>query len=205
MAGQLDGEGSTVQAWLLADEMHTILVFPYDWLVESGFTPPEDLKRKKYVAVSWGGTKAMIKQAGLNLPETLAAFYLPSSSVMECVSVNEPISEVPERFGVWTKKSVPKDRGPFVAAFLNHSVIFDENGKPRVIANSGWGEGVLLESPHKYHFPKMCNSWTSQAITAAGTQVSPIMALFPESVIGAAQRDGYVLVREAAVEEESDN
>lgn len=187
----------------MADELHTILVFPHDWLVKSGFVLPENFKCKEHVAVSWGGRQAMIKEAELNSGEILAALYLPGSTVMECAPVDRSKVEAPDRFRVWTKESVPADRGPFVAAFLNHSVVRDSNGKPNVVTKSNWGDGMLLESPHTNNFPKMCNSWTNQAMTAAGTKVSPIMAIFPESVIGAAQRDGHVIVREALVEDAS--
>ena len=29
-----------VLVWLIADRYHTGMVFPYDWLLESGFVPP---------------------------------------------------------------------------------------------------------------------------------------------------------------------
>jgi hypothetical protein len=41
-----------VQVWLLADKLHTGMVFPYGWLLESGFIPPENFPKCEFVTFS---------------------------------------------------------------------------------------------------------------------------------------------------------
>ena len=67
-----------VQVWLIADKLHSGMVFEYDWLVESGFVPPEGFPDCKYVTFSWGDRMAYINKRWLTPPEVVKAIFLPS-------------------------------------------------------------------------------------------------------------------------------
>lgn len=179
-----------VQVWLIADNLHSGMVFPYDWLLESGFVPPENFPDCKFVTFSWGDRMAYINKRWLTAPEVVKAIFLPSGSVMECIPIQWNVTEVSPNQHIWMK-SIPRERGPYVASFLNHCTIPGENGKPIVADSSSWGKGVLLESPQTYYFPRICNVWTGQALEACGAEINPIMSIHRDFLVKEAERNGF--------------
>jgi hypothetical protein len=182
-----------VQVWLIADKLHSGMVFEYDWLIESGFIPPENFPDCKYVTFSWGDRMAYINKRWLTAPEIVKAIFLPSGSVMECIPINWNVAEVSPNQHIWMK-SIPRERGPFVAAFLNHCTTTGEDGKPKIAGDASWGGGVLLESPQSYYFPRICNVWTGQVLEACGANIIPVMAIHRDLLVIEAERNGFVEV-----------
>lgn len=176
-----------VMVWLAADPLHTLMVFPYDWLLESGFVPPEGLGKPTYVTLSWGERTAYVQKAWLNPWQVCRAFFTPSPSVMEIIPFNGYVVNVCQQQRVW-RKLVPRERGPQLAAFLNHVSRSGPDGRPIVIGPSSWGGGFLLEGNFSYHLPRICNVWTAQAIEACGGRVNPWFALTANGLIRQAQR-----------------
>jgi hypothetical protein len=194
-----------VRVWLLADGLHTGMVFPCDWLVESGFRLPEGFGRSKYVTLSWGNQVAYLQQEWLTLGQAMRALFTPSPSTMELIPFDYDVAEVCHYQRIWTKL-VPRERGPEVAAFLNGCVRHDAKGEPVVIGKSSWGKGVLLDSPHRYFLPRICNIWTLQAMEACGCRIRPWMGLTADGVARQAEKrrngfekvwDGYPLEKPA--------
>jgi hypothetical protein len=179
-----------VQVWMLADKLHTGMVFPYNWLLESGFMPPENFPDCKYVTLSWGDHNAYVNQRWLKPTEVIQAIFLPSPSVMECIPIHWEVAEVSPNQEIWMK-SIPRERGPHVAAFLNHCTVPNENGHPTAIAPSSWGDGVLLKSPQSYYFPRICNVWTGHALEACGAQINPLMSIHRDLLIKEIERNGF--------------
>lgn len=179
-----------VQVWLIADNLHSGMVFEYDWLIESGFIPPENFPDCKYVTFSWGDRMAYFNQRWLTVPEVIKAIFLPSPAVMECIPIQWNVAEVSPNQHIWMK-SIPRERGPYVTSFLNHCTIPDENGKPITAGDSSWGDGVLLESPQVYYFPRICNVWTGQALEATGAKINPIMSIHRDLLVREAERNGF--------------
>ncbi|QTN30891.1 DUF2459 domain-containing protein [Akkermansiaceae bacterium] len=182
-----------VQVWLIADKLHTGMVFPYDWLLESGFVPPEHFPDCKFVTFSWGDRMAYVNKRWLTAPEIVSAIFLPSSSVMECIPIQWNVTEVSPNQHIWMK-SIPASAGPYIASFLNHCTIPGEDGKPIAIGPASWGGGVLLESPHSYYFPRICNVWTGQALEACGADIFPLMSIHRDTLAFEAQRNGFVQI-----------
>jgi hypothetical protein len=171
-----------VMVWLIADALHTGLVFEYHWLLESGFVPPKDFPNARYVTLSWGDRTAYV-QRRLNGPgEIVNALFLPSESVMELIPADWHVTEVCPHQRIWQRR-VPREVGPDLAAFLNHCSVMDEDGRPVVVGTSSWGDGVLLESRHAYFYPRVCNIWTVQAMEAMGARMNPWMAISAGGVI----------------------
>jgi hypothetical protein len=175
-----------VLVWLTADNYHTGMVFPFDWLVESGFVPPDGFPSPKYVALSWGNRDAYSKE-GFDHPwKVFRVLFTPTDSVMELIPIDWDVAEVIPGQRVW-RKLVPRERGPAVAAFLNQCSTKDPEGFPRVVCESSWGDGVQLESPHAYFIPRICNVWTAQAIEALGGEVQPWFGLTASGLIRQAE------------------
>jgi hypothetical protein len=176
-----------VLIWLVADSYHTGLVFPYDWLLESGFVPPANFGRPKYVTMSWGNRDAYSKEGFDNPWKVFRVLFTPTRSVMELIPADWDVAEVLPHQRIW-RKLVPRDRGPALAAFLNGCSETDSTGRPIVVCESSWGKGVQLESRHSYFIPRVCNVWTVQAIESIGGEFKPWFALTAGGLIHQAEK-----------------
>lgn len=175
-----------VLVWLIADEYHTGMVFPYDWLLESGFVPPADFGNPRFVAMSWGNTDAYSQQ-GLESPlKWCEVLFTPTPSVMELISVNWDVAEVCPHQRIW-RKLVPRDRGPVLADFLNQCSVTGADGRPKVVRPASWGKGVQLEGNYPYFIPRVCNVWTAQTIECLGGRINPWFGLTADGLIRQAQ------------------
>lgn len=178
-----------VLVWLISDELHTGMVFPYDWLIESGFIPPEGFGNPKWVTLSWGDRTAYVEK-GLHSPwKVFRALFTPTPSVMELIPANWDIAEVCPHQRIW-RKLVPRERGRNLAAFLNDCSRMGPDGKPQIVGTSSWGGGVLLESRHIYFLPRVCNVWTVHAIESLGGSMNAWTAVTADGLIRQAEKPG---------------
>jgi hypothetical protein len=181
------GQDPDLLVWLIADDLHTGMVFDYDWLLDSGFIPPQGFGHPKFVTLSWGDKTAYVEK-GLHTPwKFFRAIFTPTPSVMELIPANWNIPEVCPHQRIW-RKLVPRANGRDLAAFLNDCSRMGADGKPQVVGTSSWGGGVLLESRHVYFAPRMCNTWTSQAIESLGGKINPWFAMTADGVIRQAEK-----------------
>lgn len=176
-----------VLVWLVADEYHTGMVFPYDWLVESGFVPPAGFGNPKYVTMSWGNRDAYSKEGFDNYWKILRVLFTPTRSVMELIPANWSVAEVLPHQRIW-RKLVARDRGPALASFLNRCSVTGPDGRPNVVCESSWGKGVQLEGRYSYFIPRVCNVWTVQAIECMGGEIEPWFALTAAGVSRQAEK-----------------
>lgn len=171
-----------VLVWLIAEKYHTGMVFPYAWLLESGFVPPPGFGTPKCVAMSWGNRNAYSKE-GVDTPwKFFRVFCTPTPSVMELIPVNWNVTEVIPQQRI-LRKLVPRDRGPALAAFLNQCNAMGPEGRPKVVCESSWGHGVQLECRHPFFIPRVCNVWTAQTIECLGGVIHPWFALTADGLI----------------------
>ena len=171
-----------VLIWMVADNWHTGLVFPYDWLLESGFVPPPNFGHPKSVTMSWGNTDAYSPEGIGSTWNLLRVIFTPTPAVMELIPTNWNVTEVMPHQRIW-RKLTPRDKGPALADFLNKCSVTDENGRPIVVRPSSWGKGVQLESAHRYFIPRVCNVWTAQALECLGCDIKPMLGLTANSLI----------------------
>ena len=182
-------EDPDVLVWLIADDFHTGMVFPYDWLLESGFVPPAGFGNPRYVAMSWGNTDAYSQQ-GLESPlKWCEVLFTPTPSVMELIQVNWNVAEVCPHQRIW-RKLVPRDCGPGLADFLNQCSSTGPDGRPNVVRPASWGKGVQLEGQYPYFIPRVCNVWTAQAIECLGGKMHPWFALTADGLVRQAEKPG---------------
>jgi hypothetical protein len=179
-------EDPDVLVWLIADDLHTGMVFEFDWLLKSGFVPPAGFENHKYVTLSWGDRTAY-EEKGLHSPgKFFRALFTPTPSVMELIPADWNVPEVCIHQRIW-RKLVARERGKDLAAFLNDCSTRGVDGRPIVCGTSSWGGGVLLESRHIYFVPRMCNTWTSQAIESLGGKINPYLAVTADGLIRQAE------------------
>lgn len=170
-----------VLVWLTADTYHTGLVFPYDWLLESGFVPPTGFRGGRHVALSWGNRDAYSEQGIDSSWKMLRVLLTPTPSVMELIPFDGAVVDTLPTQRVW-RCLVPRERGPALARFLNGCVRREADGRPVVVRASSWGRGVQLESRHSYFIPRVCNVWSAQAIEALGGEINPWFALTADAL-----------------------
>lgn len=171
-----------VLVWMMADKYHTGMTFPYDWLLESGFVPPEGLTRAKYVSMSWGNRNAYSKEGIDTKWKMFRVLFTPTPAVMEVIPSNWNVAEVLPSQRIY-RKLVSRDHGPALASFLNKCCATGPDGKPIVVCESSWGKGVQLESRYTYYIPRVCNVWTSQTIECLGGRIHPWFALTADGLI----------------------
>lgn len=175
-----------VLVWMVADKWHTGLVFPYDWLIDSGFVPPPNFGSPKLVTMSWGNTDAYSPEGIGSTWNLMRVILTPTPAVMELIPTNWNVAEVMPHQRIW-RKLTPRDKGPALADFLNKCSVTDENGRPIVVRPSSWGNGVQLESAHSYFIPRVCNVWTAQALECLGCEINPMLGLTANSLIRQAE------------------
>lgn len=168
--------------WMIADKYHTGMVFPFDWLVESGYIPPEGIGTPKYITMSWGNRNAYSKEGIDNSWKMMRVLFTPTPSVMEVIPTNGNVVEVCPQQRVW-RKLVRRDCGPRLAAFLNQCSVMTSAGKPQVVCASSWGKGVQVEGRHSYFIPRVCNVWTAQTIECTGGRINPWMGLTADGMV----------------------
>lgn len=176
-----------VLVWMIADKWHTGMVFPYDWLLDSGFVPPAGFGNPKYVTMSWGNTDAYSPEGIGSKWNLLRVIFTPTPAVMELIPSNWHVVEVLPNQRIW-RKLTPRDKGPALAEFLNKCSVTDASGRPIVVRPSSWGKGVQLESAHRYFIPRVCNVWTAQALEAIGCDVTPFLGLTANSLARQAEK-----------------
>lgn len=174
-----------VLVWLIADAYHTGMVFPFDWLVESGFVPPAGFGHPRFVVMSWGARCAYSKQGVDNPWKFFRVFFTPSPSVMEMIPVDWNVTEVCSKQRIW-RKLASRSCGPALASFLN-GCSMTHDGRPIVVCPSSWGNGVQLEGRFPYFLPRICNVWSAQTIEALGGHINPWLALTANALIRQAE------------------
>lgn len=194
--GPTSGKESHVLVWLISDSYHTGMVFPYDWLIESGFIPPANFpENPTYVTLSWGNRDAYSVQGIDSMGKWMRVLFTPTPSVMELIPMNWEVAEVLPKQRIW-RKVVDRSYGPSIATFLNGCSRKDENGRPIVVTRSSWGDGVQLECSHPYFIPRVCNIWTAQAIESMGGKISPLRSITANGLIRQAEKpvNGYEMI-----------
>jgi hypothetical protein len=176
-----------VLVWLIASEYHTGMVFPYDWLLESGFVPPSHFGHPQYVAMSWGNADAYSEQGVGSLLKWSEVLFTPTHSVMELISINWSVAEVCPNQRIW-RKLVLRTHGPQLANFLNQCSVAGPDGRPLVVRPASWGKGVQLEGRYPYFIPRVCNVWTVQTIECLGGNINPWLALTADGLIREAEK-----------------
>lgn len=184
----------TVEIHLLADNLHTALVFDLKWLEESGYVKPPEIGDHKYVAMSWGDEVAYVQQRWLSPIQVFRALCTPSPSVMEIIPFDWKVPEVCPNQRVFIA-DVPRSAGPALAAFLNACAAKKPDGTPVTIAPSSWGEGRLIRCPenYSYYFPRICNVWTAQALQSCGYTIHTPAALSAGGIVrqAMAEKNGF--------------
>ncbi|BCX48870.1 urease-associated protein [Haloferula helveola] len=175
-------EPATVPVVLFSDELHTGLILDLQWLQRHGYKVPRESVVRQWAAFSWGDQTAYVQERWLSPGQVIHALFMPSPSVMEIITFDWNIPEVCHHQRLY-QTYVPDSAGVGLAAFLNSCAVRDGEGIPNTIAPSSWGSGRLIESPHSYYFPRICNVWTVEALNSTGFEMAGVTGLSADGVI----------------------
>lgn len=161
-----------VRIHLVADALHTGLVFDLRWLEKHGYVKPAGIGDHEFAAMSWGDEVAYVQERWLTPVQVFRALFTPSASVMECIPFDWKVEEVCPHQRVYVTE-VPDSAGVALAGFLNSHALRSGDGRPVTIAPSSWGGGRLIRCPDHvtYDISRNCNHWTAEALAAAGLTI----------------------------------
>ena len=184
-----------IPVWVIADSLHTAMAIPYDWLIESGYRAPSNMKfsqgNQRLVIMSWGDRVAYEQKRWLRPWEVFHALFMPSPSVTEVIPVSWDVEKVCYQQRIYRGEISP-NKGKELAKFLNGNTRFNQQGKPIIIAPSTWGQGHLLDCPYSYYFPRICNVWTGQSLEACGLHINMRSAITADGLIRQVSKQGFV-------------
>ena len=185
-------EPPTVPVWLVADKLHTGLVFELAWLERHGYRKPKEIGEHQYVCFSWGDETAYVQKRWLNPAQVVHALFLPSDSVMEIIPFDWNVPEVCIHQRIY-QTHVPDSSGGRFAASLNGCSTLLPDGSPETAGRAPWGDGILIRSPHSYYFPRICNVWTVDVLNAGGFDFSGLSGLSANGVVEQAllEKNGF--------------
>ncbi|MEP4076668.1 DUF2459 domain-containing protein [Haloferula sp.] len=167
---------------MFADELHTGLILKLAWLKRYGYVPPPEIGNHEHVVFSWGDETAYVQERWLSPWQVIDALFLPSASVMEIIPMDWNIPEVMPTQRLY-QGFAADSAGASLADFLNHCSVRNDEGTPLTIADSSWGKGRLIRSPHAYYFPRICNIWTVDALRAAGFSIGGLRGLSADGMV----------------------
>lgn len=185
-------EAATMPVVIFADKLHTGLILDLGWLERHGYVKPAGIGDHRYAAFSWGDETAYVQKRWLHPGQVVHALFLPSKAVMEIIPFDWNIPEVCPHQSLY-QSFVPESAGAGLADFLNRSAVKEPDGRPQVAGPSSWGDGLLIDSPHAYYFPRICNIWTVDALNSAGFRMTGITGLLADGVVRQASnpRNGF--------------
>jgi hypothetical protein len=193
------GSSGGVRIYLVADSLHTGLVFDLRWLEERGYIKPAGIGEHEFAVMSWGDEVAYVKERWLTPGQVFRALFTPSASVMECIPFDWKVEEVCPHQRVYVAE-VPDSAGVALAGFLNSHTMLGEDGRPVTIAPSSWGGGRLIRCPDHvtYDISRTCNHWTAEALAAAGLSIHSGTLLTAGDLIRQATSgaNGFRLIRD---------
>lgn len=192
-------EEPTVAIHLLADPLHTGLVFELRWLIECGYVKPTEIGDHKYVLMSWGDEAAYVQKRWLTPGQVYRALFTPTPSVMECIPFDWKVEEVCLHQRVYVAE-LPRSAGPPLATFLNAHSETGATGAPLTVAASSWGDGRLIRCPERYPYDvsRMCNDWVADALVSAGMPIRAERVLTANGLVRQATSEsvGFRMIRD---------
>lgn len=185
--------------YLVADSLHTALVVPYQWLLDNGYKAPNDVRfpqgPERLLVMSWGDEVAYVQKRWLRPWEVIHALFLPSDSVTEFIPISWKVEEVCFQQRIY-RGEVSARKGKALAAFLNQSNVLNPDGRPKVVAQSSWGDGYLLKCKYSYYFPRICNVWTGQTLESCGLHVNMRSAITANGLVRQVEKQGFVKIHD---------
>jgi hypothetical protein len=148
------------------------------------------VKGQRFVEVGWGDAE-FFQAAEPGLVLAADAMATPGPSVIH-IATFDP--DVAARFRGQEILRLPVSREGLAALhrFVAATFVTGEGGLPVTSSPGDYGAGSrFVEARGLYSFPRTCNVWTAEALTAAGLPLTPKLAITSRNLLFQAGRTGW--------------
>ena len=180
-----------VVVYVLDHGWHTGIVVPRASVPDDMWPERADFSAFDFVEVGWGDRAYYMAPAG-TCGLGCRALCWPTRSVLHVVGVHAPVEQhAPSRVVIAVRLSNKGFRS--LCAFVDAA--FDRRGRPRAqsLGPGLYGESRFYPARPRYLCHRTCNTWTAQALRAAGCPITPAYALTAANVTRQTRRFGEVL------------
>lgn len=181
----------TRTVYLVSHGWHTGIVLRTADLAPVRWPTRAHVSAFEFVEVGWGDRafyQAPRGTSGLALRAALAS----GASVLHIVGLDGPPSDaLPGSDVVELRLSAPGFLG--LVAFIDAAHARDEAGRGVDVGPGLYGGGRFYLSAHRYHLLRTCNTWTAEALRAAGLPLVPGLLITADALMREAreaQADG---------------
>ncbi len=145
----------------------------------------------RYVEVGWGDGDFYPAAHGTSGLGLQAAFF-STSSVLHVTGFDRPLTEI---FAGAPLVEIGLSARSFDALgrFIHEAYARNEEGEVVRVAPALYGRGAFYKARGRYHALANSNTWTAQALRAAGCPITPIWALTAGNLLWQARRFGHVI------------
>ncbi len=145
----------------------------------------------RYLEVGWGDGDFYPLARGTSGLALKAAFF-STSSVLHVTGFDRPVTEI---FAGAPLVEIALSTGGFdaLSRFIHEAYARNDHGEVVKVAPALYGRGAFYKALGHYHVLANSNTWTAEALRAAGCPVTPIWALTAGNVLWQARRFGLVI------------
>jgi uncharacterized protein (TIGR02117 family) len=166
--------------YVISGGWHTEVGLPAEALGGSLRALKRDFPSARYLIFGWGARDYYMAQ-NFGIGDLLRA-AVPGPAVMLVI----PLEISPEAFfgasNVFLLHA-PPDGTQRLSQFLWEYLVIEENGTPGRIGTSPYPQSVFYASTGTYNLGHTCNTWTAEALRAAGLPVNAAGVVFAGQVL----------------------
>lgn len=167
-----------------------VYVVEHGWHVDIGI-PVEQLgKDLAFYRQIFSGARVIMFGYGKKTfftapPETLSEYFLgplPGTAAIQVVGLSvTPLEAYPPEDVIVLK--LPQNGSKALSTFIWNDIAKDEFGRPRIIAHSEDPDGLFYEALSGYSLFHTCNTWSADALHAAGLPPTSGNVIFSSQVM----------------------
>ena len=169
--------------YIVGHGWHTGVVIDTSRVQRAKLAAMADFKGLRYLEIGWGDEGFYLAEDNkITTSLTLRAVFIPTPSVLHIVGFNLP----PEKnFPNSNVRKIPVSRAGFAAmiSFVDKMFTLSSDKKPIFLGPGLYGQSRFYRAKGSYHFFRTCNTWTQQALQAAGVPVTAYSGAIAESVL----------------------
>jgi Protein of unknown function (DUF2459) len=149
----------------------------------------QDFPGASYLVFSFGD-RAYLLSGHRALPDMLAALF-PGPALIWVTALRVP---PPAEYGAARVVPLPLSSAGLarLTAFVWNDLAKDRNGRPLSLGYGPYSDSLYYASPATYDATFTCNTWTTEALHAAGLPIGACGVLFSGEVMDQARRLAHV-------------
>jgi uncharacterized protein (TIGR02117 family) len=177
--------------WLVSHGWHVGLALRRIDVSEATWPESAQLGDVGFLEVGWGDGEFYPLAHGTS-GQALKAAFLSTSSVLHVTGFDRPVTEV---FAEAPLVEIALSGRGFdaLSRFIHEAYARNDLGEVVRVAPALYGRGAFYKALGRYHALANSNTWTAEALRAAGCPITPIWALTAGNVVWQARRFGLTV------------